>query len=112
MLYVVIENFANKDPIPVYRRFAERGRLAPDGLRYVASWDFGPCYQPAANARTASASFLTFGASAEPLASPSSCVASCVNASFRCEPDACSALANDWRTAEMRLPGSPFERSS
>ena len=35
---MIVEHFANQDPLPVYRRFRERGRLAPDGLRYVASW--------------------------------------------------------------------------
>ena len=38
MLYMIVEHFANHDPLPVYRRFRERGRLAPDGLSYVASW--------------------------------------------------------------------------
>ncbi len=38
MLYMVVEHFKNRDPIPVYRRFRDRGRLAPDGLRYVSSW--------------------------------------------------------------------------
>ena len=38
MLYMVIETFKNGDPIPVYRRFRDRGRLAPDGLSYVSSW--------------------------------------------------------------------------
>jgi hypothetical protein len=38
MLYMVVEHFRNEDPIPVYRRFRDRGRLAPDGLRYVSSW--------------------------------------------------------------------------
>jgi hypothetical protein len=48
MLYMIIENFRNGDPKPVYRRFRERGRLAPDGLRYVSSWvteDRRRCYQ-------------------------------------------------------------------
>ena len=48
MLYMVIERFHNADPLPVYRRFRERGRLAPDGVRYVGSWvttDLGRCYQ-------------------------------------------------------------------
>jgi hypothetical protein len=46
--YLVIEHFRNGDPAPVYRRFAERGRLAPNGLTYVASWiteDLAHCYQ-------------------------------------------------------------------
>lgn len=38
MLYLIIENFRNKDPVPVYRRFRDKGRLAPEGLRYVSSW--------------------------------------------------------------------------
>lgn len=38
MLYMVIENFNNEDPLPVYRRFRDRGRLAPEGLQYASSW--------------------------------------------------------------------------
>lgn len=48
MLYVIVENFRGGDAVPVYRRFRDRGRLAPDGLRYHASWvttDFRRCYQ-------------------------------------------------------------------
>lgn len=48
MLYMVIETFRDGDPRPVYRRFAEQGRLAPPGLVYVASWvtgDLRRCYQ-------------------------------------------------------------------
>jgi len=48
MLYVIVENFRGGDPVPVYRRFRDRGRLAPGGLRYVASWvttDFRRCFQ-------------------------------------------------------------------
>ena len=48
MLFHVTESFANGDPGPVYRRFRERGRMAPDGVRYVASWvtsDLTRCYQ-------------------------------------------------------------------
>jgi len=35
---MVVENFRNGDPVPVYRRFRERGRLAPEGVQYVSSW--------------------------------------------------------------------------
>ncbi|MBZ5534740.1 MAG: DUF3303 domain-containing protein [Acidobacteriia bacterium] len=45
---MVVENFRGGDPVPVYRRFRERGRLAPVGLRYIDSWvaaDFSRCYQ-------------------------------------------------------------------
>lgn len=37
-LYLIIERFKNADPLPVYQRFRERGRLAPEGLTYVNSW--------------------------------------------------------------------------
>jgi hypothetical protein len=48
VLYMIIEHFRDGDPLPVYRRFRDQGRLAPDGLRYVSSWvtgDFRRCYQ-------------------------------------------------------------------
>ena len=38
----------NGEAAPVYRRFRERGRLAPDGLTYVSSWvdeNLTICYQ-------------------------------------------------------------------
>ena len=38
ILYMIVEHFRNGDAAPVYRRFRERGRMAPDGLVYVASW--------------------------------------------------------------------------
>jgi hypothetical protein len=38
MLYMIVEHFKNKDAVPVYRRFRDRGRLAPEGLTYVSSW--------------------------------------------------------------------------
>jgi hypothetical protein len=47
MLYMIVEHFKG-DPVPVYRRFRERGRLAPEGVRYVNSWvttDVQRCYQ-------------------------------------------------------------------
>ena len=48
MQYMIIESFRGGDPVPVYRRFRDRGRLAPEGLRYVSSWvtqDLTRCYQ-------------------------------------------------------------------
>jgi hypothetical protein len=48
MLYMVIETFRNGDAAPVYRRFRDDGRLAPDGLEYVSSWvdeRLERCYQ-------------------------------------------------------------------
>lgn len=48
MLYMIVETFRGGDAMPVYRRFRDRGRLAPEGLRYVASWvtdDLRRCFQ-------------------------------------------------------------------
>jgi hypothetical protein len=48
MLYMVIERFKNKSAEAVYRRFRERGRMAPEGLTYVDSWvetNFDRCFQ-------------------------------------------------------------------
>jgi len=45
---MIIEHFRHPDARPVYERFRTRGRLAPDGLRYVSSWvtsDLARCYQ-------------------------------------------------------------------
>lgn len=47
-LYMVVENFKNGNAVPVYRRFRERGRMAPEGLNYVSSWvdqDLARCFQ-------------------------------------------------------------------
>ena len=48
MFYMIIERFKNRDPVPVYRRFRDKGRMAPEGLAYVSSWvteDMDRCYQ-------------------------------------------------------------------
>ena len=48
MLFMVIEKFKNKDAAAVYRRFRERGRMMPDGLKYIDSWTettFERCFQ-------------------------------------------------------------------
>ena len=47
-LYLIIERFKNRDPAPVYRRFRDQGRMAPEGLSCVSSWvehDLTTCYQ-------------------------------------------------------------------
>jgi len=47
-LYMVIERYKNGDAVPVYRRFRDHGRLAPEGLSYVSSWvdtSLELCYQ-------------------------------------------------------------------
>lgn len=38
MLFMVIERFRPGRAPDVYRRFRDHGRLAPDTVRYVASW--------------------------------------------------------------------------
>lgn len=48
MLFIVIEHFKNQDAVAVYRRFNEKGRMMPDGLKYVDSWveeNFNRCFQ-------------------------------------------------------------------
>jgi hypothetical protein len=48
MLFMIIERFKNGDAVPVYQRYQDRGRLVPDGLRYVSSWvdtKMQRCYQ-------------------------------------------------------------------
>ncbi|HEY1910293.1 MAG TPA: DUF3303 family protein [Vicinamibacterales bacterium] len=38
MLFMVIEHFHDADPVAVHERFAQRGRMLPDGVIYHASW--------------------------------------------------------------------------
>lgn len=48
MLFMVIERFKDNDMLPVYRHVRDRGRMIPDGLKYVDSWvepNFGRCFQ-------------------------------------------------------------------
>lgn len=48
MLFMVIERFKNRDAAPAYKRFRERGRMAPEGLKYIDSWvetNFDRCFQ-------------------------------------------------------------------
>lgn len=35
---MVIENLRNQDGKAVYRRFRDKGRMTPDGLKFVGSW--------------------------------------------------------------------------
>src|SRR5438132_13553415 len=47
-LYMVVEHFKNKDAVAIYRRFRDRGRMAPEGLAYLSSWvddKLERCYQ-------------------------------------------------------------------
>jgi hypothetical protein len=49
MLFIVIERFKNlNNAKAVYQRFQERGRMLPEGLKYIESWTeatFGRCFQ-------------------------------------------------------------------
>ena len=46
MLFMVIERL--KDAKAVYRRVREKGRMLPEGLKYIGSWvetNYGRCFQ-------------------------------------------------------------------
>lgn len=48
MLFMVIEHFRPGRVRDVYQRFRERGRMAPEGVRYISSWvdtGFERCFQ-------------------------------------------------------------------
>jgi hypothetical protein len=48
LLFMVIERFKGRDPVPIYERLREQGRALPDGLRYIESWveaNFDRCFQ-------------------------------------------------------------------
>ena len=48
MLYMIIERFKDRDPIPVYKRVRNGGIEFPEGLSYVGSWvetNFDRCFQ-------------------------------------------------------------------
>lgn len=48
MLFMVVESFRNQNAKAVYRRFRDKGRLMPDGLKFVSSYvsaDLGRCFQ-------------------------------------------------------------------
>lgn len=48
MLYMIVEHFKDDDPKPIYQRFRDKGRLAPENLEYISSWvdtDLKTCFQ-------------------------------------------------------------------
>jgi len=48
MLFMVIEKFNRGNAKAIYSRSKERGRMLPEGLRYVDSWveaNLGRCFQ-------------------------------------------------------------------
>jgi len=45
---MVVEHFRPGKAPEVYRRFRDRGRMAPEGVRYLSSWidlEFRRCFQ-------------------------------------------------------------------
>ena len=48
MQYMTIEKFHNGKVKALYQRFEEKGRMLPDGVKYIDSWiseDVTVCYQ-------------------------------------------------------------------
>jgi hypothetical protein len=48
MRYMVVERFRPGAVAQIYRRFAEKGRMMPEGLNFIDSWitdDLSVCYQ-------------------------------------------------------------------
>ena len=48
MKYIVVETFRPECKALVYERFRQKGRMLPDGLRYIDSWlekDGDRCFQ-------------------------------------------------------------------
>lgn len=48
MLFMVIEHFRPDSAPDIYRRFRDRGRMAPNSVQYVTSWvdfEFRRCFQ-------------------------------------------------------------------
>jgi hypothetical protein len=48
MLFMVVERFRTPGAVEVYRRARDKGRMLPDGVRYVSSWvdlEFTRCFQ-------------------------------------------------------------------
>ena len=48
MLFMVIEHDGPGKAAQVYRRFRDRGRMAPKGVRYISSWvdlEFGGAFK-------------------------------------------------------------------
>ena len=47
-MFMVVETFRNQDAGAIYRRLREKGRMMPDGLKFLSSWvaaDLGRCFQ-------------------------------------------------------------------
>ncbi len=48
MLFMIIERFQDNDILPIYQRLASKGRMLPEGIKYIDSWiepNFSRCFQ-------------------------------------------------------------------
>ncbi len=48
MQYMVVERFKKGRVADIYRRFADKGRMTPEGLHFIESWvaaDISMCWQ-------------------------------------------------------------------
>jgi hypothetical protein len=48
MMFMVIETYRDQAAKAIYRRLHDKGRMMPDGLKFVSSWvaaDLGRCFQ-------------------------------------------------------------------
>lgn len=48
MQYLIIEHFKKGKVLELYQRFEQRGRMLPDGVKYINSWvdkEVKTCYQ-------------------------------------------------------------------
>jgi hypothetical protein len=48
MLFMIVEHFRPGQASAIYARFREKGRMAPEGVTYIASWvdfEFRRCFQ-------------------------------------------------------------------
>ncbi len=48
MKYLIIEHFKKDKTLELYKRFEEKGRMLPDGVKYINSWideKVETCYQ-------------------------------------------------------------------
>lgn len=48
MLYIVIEHFKDRNGEAVFQRFQDKGRMVPEGLKYIDSWvepNYDRCFQ-------------------------------------------------------------------
>jgi hypothetical protein len=48
MIYMVLEHFKDRNAKAIYERLHQKGRMMPEGLKYVSSWietNYDRCFQ-------------------------------------------------------------------